>query len=287
VSFWSGRSSADGGFSRIAARNHFAVRGSATGRPHTRASSPGRRSPPARPPCRRRACSSPPPSPTCCRWSAPARRTCLRAPSAGVPRIRDWMFSSVVSAFIPQTAAPARECIRQTAADADHLKADAEVRRQLAAVVDGARRGIRARHADPSTFSAPSASLAMAATSAESMPPLSPTSTLLESRTCARNRACPAPAPGRRPRCRPLRSDGQSAGASKGSTTTRSSSNEAACAISSPLRIQASEEPSKIRLSLPPTWFTSAPARRPAAQSPPASRAGWRACRARTATTKG
>ena len=56
-------------------------------------------------------------------------------------------------------------------------------------------------------------------------------------RTCARNRAYPAPMRGTRPRCR-RPGEPATRRAAKGSTTTRSSSKEAACAISSPLRIQ-------------------------------------------------
>ena len=59
-------------------------------------------------------------------------------------------------------------------------------------------------------------------------------------------------------------------GALNGSTETRSSSKEAAWAISSPRASRASEEPSKIRLSLPPTWLhssTGMPSRRAMAAS--------------------
>ena len=55
----------------------------------------------------------------------------------------------------------------------------------------------------PMTFSLPTASTAMAAVSAESMPPLKPDQHALESRTCGCNRACPAPALDRPPRIRP------------------------------------------------------------------------------------
>jgi hypothetical protein len=62
--------------------------------------------------------------------------------------MRDWMFSSVVSAWFRQTAAPAWVYSLEEAADADHLKANAEVGGQAAAVVDGAGRGVGAGHAD-------------------------------------------------------------------------------------------------------------------------------------------
>ena len=77
---------------------------------------------------------------------------------------------------------------------------------------------------------------------------------LCGSRICAHNRACPARARDRRPRSRRLQ-ERERGGAWKGSTTTRSSANEAACAMSSPRALRAKEEPSKMRLSLPPTWL--------------------------------
>jgi hypothetical protein len=54
--------------------------------------------------------------------------------------MRDWMFSSVVSGLVPGKQRLQRAaCTRKEAADADHLKANAEIGGQLAAVVDGAR----------------------------------------------------------------------------------------------------------------------------------------------------
>ena len=62
--------------------------------------------------------------------------------------------------------------------DGNRGVADAQVFRQCARIVDGAGRGVRAGHANGGYASLPRASTAMAATSAESTPPLSATNTL-------------------------------------------------------------------------------------------------------------
>ena len=92
---------------------------------------------------------------------------------------------------------------------------------------------------------------------------------LCESRICAHNRACPEPAHGKPPRCRPhpgraleARQTGRPA---PGPPRTRLPVQSARRAHS-----RASEEPSKIRLSLPPTWLdisTGMPSRRAIAAS--------------------
>ena len=63
--------------------------------------------------------------------------------------MRDWMFSSVMSGFVPAKSGSSA-CVNwlEEAADADDFEADAEVGGQCAAVVDGALRGIGAGHAD-------------------------------------------------------------------------------------------------------------------------------------------
>ena len=63
--------------------------------------------------------------------------------------MRGWMFSSVMSGGSPVKERRQRVIeLREERADGDCLESNAEVRGQLAAVVDGAGRGIGAGHAD-------------------------------------------------------------------------------------------------------------------------------------------
>ena len=90
--------------------------------------------------------------------------------------MRAWMFSSVTSRAVPRT--PRRASDPSPAIDVvdrQRQRLDAEVGRRAASASSMLPRlengdGIRT----PSTWSAPSASAAMAAVSAESMPPESP-----------------------------------------------------------------------------------------------------------------
>ena len=171
------------------------------------------------------------------------------------PRIRAWIFSSVASGCRPaKSGSSARRVLGEEPADADQLKANAEIGGQAAAVVDGARGGVRAGHSDADHVlraqgvfgdgshqrgvdaaaqahqSLAKAALAHVIARAQHQGPVGGLGVVVFG-------------------------NAGTGGALKGSTTTRSSSNEAACAISSPRALRASEEPSKIRLSLPPTWL--------------------------------
>ena len=166
-------------------------------------------------------------------------------------------------------------CILEETADADEFEANAQIRRQRAAVVDRAlptNTGWACRW--PITFSAPSASTAMAATSAESMPPLRPTSTLRESAL--------AHVVARAQHQRLIgsfgvvvRVDGAAiAGAAKWCRQRPGPRQRSRLRDQIAVGHRArSDDPSKIRLSLPPTWFDHHH-REPSAGArwPPASR---------------
>ena len=142
----------------------------------------------------------------------------------------------------------------------------------------------------PSTFSAPSASTAIAATSAESMPPLSPISAFAKAALAhivARAQHQRIPSPRRSPLPSAPPAPLAWSRSLSVSNTTRSSANAAACAITSPLRIdrkRARHRRSGCRSRppgspSPPPPHAAAPARR-------ASRAARPACHARTARRK-
>ncbi len=69
--------------------------------------------------------------------------------------------------------------LRKHIVDRQQLKPDPQVLRQLPRILNRPQRRVLLGIPTPTTFSAPSASTAIAATSAESIPPLNPTSTLL------------------------------------------------------------------------------------------------------------
>ena len=164
-------------------------------------------------------------------------------------------FSSVMSGLraFKERLKRVRVLVEQVA-DGDELEADAEVGSKCAAVVDGALRRVGTGHADAEhVFRAEGvggdggdecgvdaaaqgdegfaeAAFAHVIACAEHQRAIGGLGVVL-----MRIRRC--------------------AGASKGSTMTRSSSKDFAWAISSPWEFKAREEPSKMRLSLPPTWL--------------------------------
>ncbi len=117
--------------------------------------------------------------------------------------MRDWMFSSVVSGFVPaNSGSSACVILLEEAADADHLKANAKVRRQLAAVVDRAGRRVGAGHADAQHILRAQSICGDGRHQRGIDAAAQRHQHLAETRTCAHNRACPAPSPGRQLLCR-------------------------------------------------------------------------------------
>ena len=96
-----------------------------------------------------------------------------------LPRIRAWIFCSVVSSGkAGKKGGQVLMVGLHGRRNADDLKAAAQVFRKQPGIIDGLLGGVGRRHGDTQTFSGPRARQPITAVTAESMPPDNPSTAL-------------------------------------------------------------------------------------------------------------
>ena len=164
------------------------------------------------------------------------------------------MFSSV------DVLGPSRECARQrvliareSIGDGQHGQLDTQILCKLLGIAQAAFRGVRPRHRHALNVAGAQRVDRDYRHQRRNRSPRSARSPLCEIRICGRSRASRSPAPGKPPRISSSIAGRISPFPVALSKYTRSSSNDFASAATRPSGVKATLDPSKIKLSLPPT----------------------------------